>query len=246
MVVGCGWGEERGEGDLGGLEGSVGTSTGGSSTTVVLCEGVWLLDEACVTVGDTATSKSVPAHRTEGIKSGPIEAIGQARKDGAHADSNATQGNATGHTWRGHGPRQRRGRVVVSPNHAAAVAAVAMRESPVEALRSRSAQSGRARLYHIARWSARTGRIDADLLLGARSEASTAVCVGRASALVIDSVADWWVGRSVIGPCFESLVTANKSRLQLSGAVRMRKRDGRREGRAASAFDIASRPSAGS
>jgi len=57
---GCGRGEERGEGDLGGLEGS-GASGGGISTTVVLCEGV----------GDTAASKSVPAHRTEGIATGP-------------------------------------------------------------------------------------------------------------------------------------------------------------------------------
>lgn len=67
MVVGCWVVEERGEGDLGGEEGASGASTGGSSTTVVLCEGVWLLDETCVTVGDTATIQSVPAHRTERI-----------------------------------------------------------------------------------------------------------------------------------------------------------------------------------
>lgn len=67
MIIDCCWMEERGEGDLGGLEGREGASTGGSSTTVVLCEGVWLLDETCVTVGDTAANKSVPAHRTERI-----------------------------------------------------------------------------------------------------------------------------------------------------------------------------------
>jgi hypothetical protein len=70
MVVGCCGVEERGEGDLGGLEGSGGASTGGSSTAVVLCEGVWLLDENCVTVGDTAASKSVPAHCTDSITPG--------------------------------------------------------------------------------------------------------------------------------------------------------------------------------
>lgn len=71
VVDGC-WAEEReGDGDLGGLFGSGGASTGGSSTAiVVLCEGVWLLDKACVTVGDTAASKSVPAHRTEGNNPG--------------------------------------------------------------------------------------------------------------------------------------------------------------------------------
>jgi hypothetical protein len=56
---GC-WERERGEGDLGGGVGKGGASTGGSSTTVVLCEGVWLRDETCVTVGEAAAGKSVP------------------------------------------------------------------------------------------------------------------------------------------------------------------------------------------
>ena len=47
----------RGEGDLGGLEDRGGASAGGSSAGEVWYEGVWLLDETCVTVGDTATSK---------------------------------------------------------------------------------------------------------------------------------------------------------------------------------------------
>lgn len=59
MVVGC-WGvNERGEGDLGGEEGTGGASTGGSSTTVVVCEGVWLLEDTWVTVGEAAASRSV-------------------------------------------------------------------------------------------------------------------------------------------------------------------------------------------
>jgi hypothetical protein len=53
MVVDCCEMEACGEGDLGGLESRGGASTGGSSTTVVVCEGVWLRDEAWVTVGDT-------------------------------------------------------------------------------------------------------------------------------------------------------------------------------------------------
>jgi hypothetical protein len=60
MVVDWCWGWARGEGDLGGGERRGGASTGGSSTTVVLCEGVWLRDETCVTVGEAAASKSVP------------------------------------------------------------------------------------------------------------------------------------------------------------------------------------------
>jgi len=54
-MAGCGGMEEsEGEGDLGGLEDRSGASTDGSSTAVVLCEGVWLRDEAWVTVGETA------------------------------------------------------------------------------------------------------------------------------------------------------------------------------------------------
>jgi hypothetical protein len=60
MVVDWCWVWARGEGDLGGGEARGGASTGGSSTTVVLCEGVWLRDETCVTVGEAAASKSVP------------------------------------------------------------------------------------------------------------------------------------------------------------------------------------------
>lgn len=49
----------RGEGDLGGLEDRGGASAGGSSAGEVWYEGVWLLDERWVTVGDTATKKRV-------------------------------------------------------------------------------------------------------------------------------------------------------------------------------------------
>ena len=65
-----GGGLEEGEGDLGGDEDRGGASTGGSSTTDVLCEGVWLLEDTWVTVGDTAVgrvstgaSASYRAHR---------------------------------------------------------------------------------------------------------------------------------------------------------------------------------------
>jgi hypothetical protein len=61
--------EVLGEGDLGGLAGrdGDGASTAGGSWAagvVVLCEGVWLREETCVTVGDTAArrvSASSPA-----------------------------------------------------------------------------------------------------------------------------------------------------------------------------------------
>jgi hypothetical protein len=71
-----------------GLAGSGGgASAGGSSATVVLCEGVWLRDEWCVTVGDTAATQSVPrlpAHRT-GALIRP-EAIGPVRSREITAD----------------------------------------------------------------------------------------------------------------------------------------------------------------
>jgi hypothetical protein len=76
-IVADGGLEEPGDGDLGGEEDRGGASTGGvgSSTAVVcagLCEGVWLLDETWVTVGETAAGESVrlPAHRTERINPG--------------------------------------------------------------------------------------------------------------------------------------------------------------------------------
>jgi hypothetical protein len=59
--------ESEGEGDLGGVEDRSGASTGGSSTAVVVvvvvvaCEGVWLRDEAWVTVGDRAAKVSSAA-----------------------------------------------------------------------------------------------------------------------------------------------------------------------------------------
>jgi hypothetical protein len=63
-MAGCGvvGGGSEGEGDLGGGgEDRSGASTGGSSTAVVLCEGVWLRDEAWVTVGETAAKVSSAA-----------------------------------------------------------------------------------------------------------------------------------------------------------------------------------------
>src|SRR4051794_30443432 len=64
--------ETGGEGDLDGLEGRRGTSTGGSWSSVI-CEGVWLREERWVTVGETAggqVSEGLPTHRTEGINPG--------------------------------------------------------------------------------------------------------------------------------------------------------------------------------
>jgi hypothetical protein len=128
MVVGC-WGvKERGEGDLGGEAGTDGASAGGSSTTVVLCEGVWLLDETCVTVGDPAVSKSVPvpvpAHCTDRII--PARSYWASTTTGSteqHSNRNTRE-----RTWRGRRLRQRRGRVLGSPDHVA----VAMRVSPMK------------------------------------------------------------------------------------------------------------------
>jgi hypothetical protein len=60
-MAGCGVveGGSEGEGDLGrGGEDRSGASTGGSSTAVVLCEGVWLRVEAWVTVGEAAAMVS--------------------------------------------------------------------------------------------------------------------------------------------------------------------------------------------
>jgi hypothetical protein len=69
--------EAAGDGDRGGEEDRGGASTDGvgSWAAIVcagLCEGVWLLDEAWVTVGETAAGESVrlPAHRTERIDAG--------------------------------------------------------------------------------------------------------------------------------------------------------------------------------
>lgn len=47
----------EGEGDLGGLGDRSGTSQEGSWTS--LRDGVWLLEETCVMVGDTAISKGL-------------------------------------------------------------------------------------------------------------------------------------------------------------------------------------------
>jgi hypothetical protein len=159
MVVGC-WGvKERGEGDLGGEEGATGASTGGSSTTVVLCEGVWLLDETCVTVGDTATIQSVPAHRTERI----IPAQSYWARTMFREHRAAQQRNSTGHTWRGHCLRQRRGRVLVSPDHVA----VAMREPRGSPAAVWSAQIGSEALLHGRLCRA---RVLGDAVLGANLE----------------------------------------------------------------------------
>ena len=49
------WVEALRTGDRGGLSGRGGASAGGSSTFNVVCEGVWLLDERWVTVGEAAT-----------------------------------------------------------------------------------------------------------------------------------------------------------------------------------------------
>lgn len=58
-IVDCG-GLEEGEGDLGGEGDRGGASTGGSSAGFVVCEGVWLLDETWVTVGEAAGSRVSP------------------------------------------------------------------------------------------------------------------------------------------------------------------------------------------
>jgi hypothetical protein len=165
VVDGC-WVAERacGEGDLGGVEGSGGASTGGSSTTVVLCEGVWLRDETCVTVGDTAASKSVPAHRTERIN--PARSYWATTRTRPKRSAE----NHGGPTWRGRRLRQRRGRELVSPDHCA----VAMRE-PGEALRQRecSVWQGEA-LRHCQMERAYWGAS----VLGATAGAAS-VCAGR-------------------------------------------------------------------
>jgi len=56
--VDCG-GLGKDSGDLDGEGDRGGGSTGGSSTTVVVCEGVWLREEMCVMVGETARWESV-------------------------------------------------------------------------------------------------------------------------------------------------------------------------------------------
>lgn len=82
-------------------------------------------------------------------------------------------------------------------------------------------QSGRARLYHIARCSALSLRLRPPCALAERL-------------LLSMPAADWLDVGNVIGRRFESLVAAGKSRLQLNGAVRVRTRNnnGRRGGRA--------------
>lgn len=53
-IVGCCL---EGDDDLGGLEGRSGTSRGGSWNSC--CDGVWLLEETWVTVGDTAVRREI-------------------------------------------------------------------------------------------------------------------------------------------------------------------------------------------
>jgi hypothetical protein len=114
-----------------------------------------------VTVGEAAASKSVPV-RCAGIRP---KAIGRARlrqRRGRteHGNSSSDKTTETGRmgqgpTWRVHGLRQRRGRVLVSPDHAA----VAVEEPGRSPVAARMLRLGRAELYHIARWNARIGRL---------------------------------------------------------------------------------------
>jgi hypothetical protein len=91
-----------------------------------------------VTVGEAAAGKSVP-----------VRCAGMARNRSFKNSGTSSGGARTGQgpTWIVHGRRQRRGRVLGSPNHAAV------------AIKARRSSSDWAeRLYSIARWSARIGR----------------------------------------------------------------------------------------
>lgn len=125
MVVDCGSGGGRGGSD----------STGGPSRGL-LCEGVPLRDETCVTVGDTAASKSVPAHLTECSVHGPgPKLLGHCRR-----------------TWIACRRRHGRGRVLV-PDHVAT--ATIRQPCPKPPVAARVQSVAAARLYCIARDCAR-------------------------------------------------------------------------------------------